>query len=101
MDIYVEKETGKISLQEWIEYVKTDEKFVLEEVAEGIHPFTKQKLKSEIPGRAVMNDTEINYVNGRIGCEYASEEVLEKLKEIASQFGANVYDCGELIVPFI
>lgn len=97
MDIYVEKEIGKISLQEWSNYVNADEKLVLEEVAEGINPLTKQKLKIEIPGRAVINDTSINYINGRIGCEYASGEVLEKLKEIASVFGASVYDCSEKI----
>lgn len=97
MDIYIEKESGKISLQEWVDYVKSNEKLMLEEVSEGINPITKQKLRIEIPGRAIINDTEINYIDGRIGCEYASEEVLEALKEIAKVFGANVYDCGERI----
>lgn len=44
VDIYVEKENGEISLQEWLDYVKSDDALVLEEVAEGINPLTKQKL---------------------------------------------------------
>lgn len=43
MDIYIEREKD-ITLQEWLNYVKTDKDLVLEEfVGEGINPITKQK----------------------------------------------------------
>lgn len=95
MDIYVEKETGEITLQEWLDYVKADDELVLAEVAEAINPFTKQKLRVEIPGRVIFKDIEINFRNGRIGSEDGSEKTVNKLKAIATAFGANVYDCGE------
>lgn len=97
MDIYIEKENGEISFQEWLDYVKLDNELILAEVSEGINPLTKMTLRIEIPGRVLFNGIEINFKRGRIGCEYASEEMLVKLKEIAIVFGANVYDCGEEI----
>ncbi|MBQ4522267.1 MAG: hypothetical protein IJA10_04870 [Lachnospiraceae bacterium] len=97
MDIYIEREKGEISFQEWLDYVKSDDELILTEVTEGINPLTKMKLRIEIPGRVIFNGVEINFKRGCIGCEYASEEMLAKLKEIAIVFGANVYDCGEEI----
>jgi len=97
MDIYIEKENGEISLEEWIDYVKSDDELILAEVSEGINPFTKQVLRIEIPGRAIFNEEEINFKRGRVGCEYASDEMLIKLKAIGEAFGAKLYDCGEII----
>ncbi len=97
VDIYVEKENGEISLQEWLNYVKSDDALVLEEVAEGINPLTKQKLRINIPGRVIFQGMEICYRKGRVGCEDFSDELLKKLKEIATVFEADVYDCGEKI----
>lgn len=95
MDIYIERENGEITLQEWLDYVKSDDELVLEEVAEAINPMTKAKLRVEIPGRAIFNDMEIRFRRGCIGSEDGSEEMLTKLKEIAKVLGAKVYDCGE------
>lgn len=77
--------------------MKLDDELILAEVTEGINPLTKMKLRIEIPGRVIFKGMEINFKRGCIGCEYASEEMLEKLKEIATAFEANVYDCGEEI----
>jgi len=90
MDIYVEKENGEISLQEWLDYVKTDGELMLAEVAEATNPLTKQKLRIEIPGRVLFENSEINFRRGRIGSEDGSEEMVAKLKEIATVFGAFV-----------
>ncbi len=97
MDLYVERETGEISLQEWLDYVKTDDELMLEEVAEGINPLTKQKLRIEIPGRVIFNGSDIYHRKGCIGSEDFSERLLEKLRSIAIFFDADVYDCGEKI----
>jgi len=84
MDIYVEKQNGEISLQEWLDYVKTDGELMLSEVAEAINPLTKQKLRIEIPGRVFFKNSEINFRRGRIGSEDDSDEMVAKLKEIAT-----------------
>ena len=34
MDLYIKREDEKISLQEWLDYVKTDKDLALQEVAE-------------------------------------------------------------------
>lgn len=90
MDIYIEKENGEISLQEWLDYVKSDDELILAEVAEATNPLTKQKLRIEIPGRVLFKNSEINFRRGRIGSEDGSEEMVAKLKEIATVFGAFV-----------
>lgn len=90
MDIYIEKENGEISLQEWLDYVKSDDELILAEVAEATNPLTKQKLRIEIPGRVLFKNSEINFRRGRIGSEDGSEEMVTKLKEIATVFGAFV-----------
>lgn len=92
MDIYIENENGEISLQEWLDYVKTDDELMLEEVVEGINPLTKEKLKIEIPGRVMFKNSEINFRRGRIGSEDGSDEMVAKLKEIATVFGAEVFE---------
>lgn len=92
MDIYIEKEKGEITLQEWLDYVKSDDELILAEVAEGINPLTKQKLRIEIPGRVVFKNSEINFRRGRIGSEDGSEEMVAKLKEIATVFGAEFFE---------
>ena len=97
MDIYVERENQEINFQEWLNYVESDKNLILAEVTEGINPLTKMALKVEIPGRVLFQDMEIYHKKGCIGCEYASEEMLAKLKEIATALGAKVYDCGEEI----
>ncbi|MCM1305248.1 MAG: hypothetical protein NC306_14260, partial [Butyrivibrio sp.] len=66
MDIYIEREKD-ITLQEWLNYVKTDKDLVLEESGEGINPITKQKLKIKIAGRVLFDDCEIIYQKGHIG----------------------------------
>lgn len=91
MDIYIEREKD-ITLQEWLNYIKTDKDLVLEEFSEGINPITKQKLKIKIEGRALFDDYEIIYQKGHIGCDGYSERVLAKLKEIANSLGAEVVE---------
>lgn len=91
MDIYIEKENGEISLQEWLDYVKTDGELMLSEVAEAINPLTKQILRIEAPGRVLYRNSAINFIRGRIGSEDGSEEMVAKLKEIAVVFGAKVF----------
>ncbi|MCM1101182.1 MAG: hypothetical protein NC079_05690 [Clostridium sp.] len=91
MDVYMEREKD-ITLQEWLNYVKTDKDLVLEEFSEGINPITKQKLKIKIEGRVLFDDCEIIYQKGHIGCDNHSEKVLAKLKEIAAVLGAEVFE---------
>ena len=97
MDLYIKREDEKISLQEWLDYVKTDKDLALQEVAEAINPITKEKLRIEIPGRVMFGEADIQYCNGRIGCERFSEEILKKLKEIAVVLKADVFDCDEKV----
>lgn len=91
MDIYIEREND-ITLQEWLNYIKTDKDLVLEEFGEGINPITKQKIKIKIEGRALFDDCEIIYQKGLIGCDGCSQRVLAKLKEIAKSLGAEVFE---------
>ena len=91
MDVYIEREKN-ITLQEWLNYIKTDKDLVLEELAEGFNPITKQKLKIRMEGRVLFDDCEIIYQKGHIGCDNYSERVLAKLKEIATSLGANVFE---------
>ena len=91
MDIYIEREKD-ITLQEWLNYVKSDKDLVLKEFEEGINPITKQKLKIKIEGRVLFDDCEIIYQKGDIGCDNYSERVLAKLKEIAMSLGAEVFE---------
>lgn len=92
MDIYIKREKD-ISLQEWVDYVKTDKDLVLMECAEGINPITKQKLKIKIEGRTLYGDSEIIYRKGYIGCDGYSEKLFAKLQEIAKALGAEVFTC--------
>lgn len=91
MDIYIENEKG-ISLQEWLDYVDTDNELVLAESGEGINPITKQKLRIQIPGRVLFGDSEIIYRNGCIGSDDYSEELVAKLKKIAKAFEADFFE---------
>ena len=95
MDLYVEREENPISLQEWLDYVKMDEDLTLEEIAEGMNPITRERLRIEIPGRVVFGDEEIHYQKGCVGSDSDSKEVLAKLKQIAAKLQGDVYDCGE------
>lgn len=97
MDLYIERENEKISLQEWLDYVKTDKDLELKEVAEAVNPITKQKLRIEIPGQVIFSEGVIRYCEGCIGCEGSSVEILKKLKEIAAVLKADVFDCGEKV----
>lgn len=97
MDIYIERENGSITLDEWLEYVSSDGELVLSETGTAINPITKAVLRVHIKGRALWRDYEINYRNGRIGCEDGSDELVEKLKRIAFALSAEVFDCGEKI----
>lgn len=98
MDLYIERENGEITLEEWLEYVNSDGELTLSEIGEAINPITKAVLRIHIKGRTLWKDYEINYRNGRIGSEDGSEELAEKLKQIASALNAEVFDCGEKIV---
>lgn len=91
MDIYIQREK-EISLQEWMEYIKTDKDLVLMESGEVINPITKQKMRMKIEGRALLGNSEIIYREGRIGCEGYSEKVLVKLREIAKTLGAEIFE---------
>lgn len=92
MDIYIKREKD-ISLQEWLDYVKTDKDLVLKELCEGINPITKQKLKIKIEGRTLFDDSVIIYRKGMIGCDEGySEKAADKLKEIAKSLGAEVFE---------
>ncbi|MDE6733044.1 MAG: hypothetical protein K2J77_09235 [Oscillospiraceae bacterium] len=97
MDVYIERENGSITLEEWLEYVNLDGELTLSETAEATNPITKSVLRIHIKGRTLWKDYEINYRNGRIGSEDGSDEILEKLKQIAQALSAEVFDCGEKI----
>lgn len=97
MDIYIERENGKITLDEWIKYVNSDGELILSETATAINPLTKAVLRVRVAGRVLWKDYEITYRDGRIGSEDGSEELVEKLKQIASVLSAEVFDCGEKI----
>ena len=91
MDIYIKREPD-ISLQEWIDYVKSDNDLVLAERTEGINPITKQKLVINIKGRALYSNVDIVYKDGRIGNDDYYEELPDKLKEIAKSLGAEYFE---------
>ena len=91
MDIYIQREK-EISLQEWIEYIKSDRDLVLMEYGEVINPITRQKMKMKIEGRALLDGYEIIYKEGCIGCADYSEKVLVKLREIAKNLGADIFE---------
>lgn len=97
MDLYIERENGSITLEEWLDYVKSDGELTLSETAEATNPITKSVLRVHIKGRALWRSYEIIYRKGRIGSEDGSEELAEKLKQIASALSAEVFDCGEKI----
>lgn len=91
MDLYLKREK-EISLQEWIDYVRTDKDLLLMETGEAINPVTKQRMKMKIAGRTLFDGTEIIYKKGRIGCDDPSEKVLAKLKELAQALGAEIFE---------
>lgn len=91
MDIYIKKENG-ISLQEWLDYVESDNDLVLMEFGEAVNPITKQKLKMEIEGRAVWGNYEILYKDGCVGCDDYAEELLAKMNEIAKALNAEIFE---------
>lgn len=97
MSIYIERESGKITLEEWIEYVNSDSELVLSETGTAINPITKAAMRFRIIGRALWRDYEIIYKNGRIGSEDGSADLAEKLRQIACALSADVFDCGEKI----
>lgn len=97
MDLYIERENGEITLEEWLEYVNSDGELTLSETGTAINPLTKAVMRFRIPGRTLWRDYEITYKDGRIGSEDGSEELAEKLEQIASALNAEVFDCGEKI----
>lgn len=98
MDLYIERENGNITLDEWLEYVNSDGELVLSETGTAINPLTKAVMRFRIPGRTLWRDYEITYKDGRIGSEGGSEELIEKLKQIAEALSGEVFDCGDKIV---
>lgn len=97
MDLYIEREDKRITLEEWKKYISTDKELLLCEMVEGINPLTKMALYFESPGRVLWNGIEVFYKDGKIGCEGDEEGLIEKLRAIAEVFSASVYDCGEKI----
>lgn len=101
MDLYIERENGMITLEEWKAYVSTDKELSLSETGQGINPITKTPLRFKMPGRVIWkDDIEITYKQGKIGCEGDGDGLVEKLMEIARALSASVYDCGEKIEAF-
>lgn len=98
MDLYIERENESITLDEWIQYVNSDGELILSETATAINPITKAVLRVHRKGRVLWKDYEINYMGGKIGSENGSEELVEKLIQIAQALSADVFDCGEKIV---
>lgn len=94
MSIYIERENGKITPDEWIEYVNSDSELTLSEDGTAINPLTKAPMRFRILGRTLWKDYEITYKDGRIGSEDGSAELVEKLKQIADALSADVFDCG-------
>lgn len=97
MDIYIERKSNQITLDEWREFVNRNNELVLEEKAVVINPLTKQVIRMEVPGRTLYNGAEINYMNGRIGIEGADSSLIRKLRQIAEELGAGIFDCGQEI----
>lgn len=97
MTIYIERENGIITPEEWLEYVNADSELVLSESGMAINPITKVPMRFKIFGRTLWKDYEIIYKNGRIGSEDSSAELIGKLTEIADALSAEVFDCSEKI----
>lgn len=98
MDLYLERECSRITLEEWLNYVESDKELILSENGTVINPLTQATMNFDIPGRVVWkNMYEITYKNGMIGCEGSSAEIIKKLMEIANVFNASLFDCGEKI----
>lgn len=100
MDLYIERENGVITLDEWLNCVSSDKELELSEDGTVVNPITKMPFKLKIRGRAIWRGSvEFTYVKGKIGCEGGSAEVINKLKQIAAALNAAVFDCGEKIYP--
>lgn len=98
MDLYLERESSKITLEDWLNYVESDKELILSENGTIINPITQSTMNYNIPGRVIWkNSYEITYKNGMIGSEDSSEEIINKLMEIAKVFHASLFDCGEKI----
>lgn len=98
MSIYIERENGEITPDEWLEYVNSDSELILSENGTAINPITKAAMRFRIFGRTLWKDYEITYRDGRIGSEDGSAELVEKLKKIACDLSADVFDCGVKIL---
>lgn len=97
MTIYIERVSGMITIDEWLTYISTDSELTLSENGTAINPITRVPMRFRIPGRVLWKNCEINYKQGKIGCEGISEGLIEKLSEIAAALSADVFDCGEKI----
>lgn len=98
MTVYIERESGKITPEEWLNYISMDSELVLSERGTVINPITKAKMRFNFFGRTLWKDYEITYKEGRISSNDSSAELIEKLKQIASALSAHVFDCGEKII---
>lgn len=104
LDLYLERENDRITLEEWKAYVNTDEELRLDERGHGINPLTKTPLIIMEPGKAIWNPPgdediyEIRYKDGRVGCEGGDKKITGKLIEIAKSLSASVFDCGDKIM---
>lgn len=95
--MYIERENGSITLDEWLKFVNSDGELTLSETGTAINPITKATMRFRITCRVLWKDCEITYMDGRIDSEDGSAELVEKLKQIASALNAEVFDCGEKI----
>lgn len=112
MELYIKRDNGYISLEEWKAYAVSDAELDVADVREAVNPITKQKLRVEVPGHALYVPAgtnmaghaqvgcsstgkeicgEFTYRKGMIGSEDASEKMVKKVREIAEKLHADVY----------
>ena len=97
MSVYIEREGGIITIDEWLSYAAADSELTISENGIAVNPITRTSMRLRIPGRVLWRDYEIIYKQGRICCESSSRELIVKLTEIADALSADVFDCGEKI----
>ncbi len=100
MELYIERENGVITLDEWLSCISSDRGLKLSEDGTVVNPVTKKDFKLRIRRRAVWRGTvEFTYIKGKVCCSNALEDITAKLSELAVKLSACVFDCGEKIFP--
>lgn len=97
--ITIERENGTITLEEWYDYIAAHSELILSEGGTMTNPITKAKITMKIVGRAIWNKYYVftNKDGKIIGDGEDYDELIKKMSEIAADFSASLFDCGEKI----